>query len=311
LVSVDIIVREEINMQKDFWTKGIVLGCAFMLIFLVTNVSTAIRNTNETHDIIPSRLFGLHSYIAVTYNASQTSEPLEPNGPPRVITLDVIYQVYRVILGQFILWYYNFTQQKINVTLEIIEKPDYCTANIDNSTLWFPISNTLSVKQTALTVSVNENAPAFQLSRVAIRASVNDKLGPFGFFTFINGIETIIHVSFINGYLPLINVTPENDFIETTPGTTVVDPITVENLGNGITLVNIEVISHPMDWSINIASSIIISVNESKVTNLFVCPPLDFCGTGIIILSFTPEYLGNPQYHGDPTIVYITVEVSP
>lgn len=296
-------------MQKGFWTKGIVLGCSFILLFLVTNVSVAIQNTNETRDIIPSRLFGLHSYIAVTYNL--TSEPIEPNEPPHVITMDVIYHVYRVYFGQFLLWYYNFTQQKINVTLEIIEKPDYCTANIDNSTLWFPISNNHSVKQTALTVSVNENAPAFQLSRVEIRASVNDKLGPFGFFTFVKGIEYIFDVTFINGYLPLINVTPESDFIETTPGNTVVDPITVENLGNGITFVNIEVISHPINWSINIASSVVLLVNESKVTNLCVCPPLDFCGTGIIILSFTPEFLGNPQYHGDPTIVYITVEVSP
>jgi len=296
-------------MQKDFWTKGIVLGCTFILLFLFTNVSAAIQNTNETPDIIPSNLFGLRSYIAVTYNAS--FEPIEPNGPPRVITLDVIYQVYRVYFGKFILWYYNFTQQKINVTLEIIEKPDYCTANIDNSTLWFPISNTPSVKQTALTVSVNENAPAFQLSRVKIKASVNDKLGPFGFFTFIKGIEYIFDVTFINGYFPLINVTPESDFIETTPGTTVVDPITVENLGNGITLVRIEVISYPINWSINIASSVIIAVNESKVTNLFVCPPLNFSGTGIIILSFTPEYLGAPHIHGDPTIIYITVEVRP
>jgi hypothetical protein len=53
--------------------------------------------------------------------------------------------------------------------------------------------------------------------------------GPFGFFTFINEFEGIFDVSFINGYLPLINVTPESTYIETTPGTTVVDPITVEN----------------------------------------------------------------------------------
>jgi hypothetical protein len=309
LVSVDIIAREEINMQKDFWTKGIVLGCTFILLFLFTNVSAAIQNTNETPDIIPSGHFGLYCIVTLYYESP--SELLEPNGPPQIITLNLSYFVLKGFLGQFILWYYNFTQQSINVTLEIFEKPDYCTANIENSVLWFPISERPSVKQTALAVSVNEKAPAFQISTVKIKASVNDKLGPFGFFTFINEYEGIFDISFVANYYPNINVTPESNYIVTTPGNTVVDPITVKNLGNGITLVNIEVISHPINWSINIASSVVLFVNESKITNLCVCPPLDFCGTGIIILSFTPEYLGLPQTHGDPTIVYITVEVRP
>ena len=309
LIKDDIIAREEINMRKGFWAKEIVLGCSFIILFLVMNVSTAIQNKNETPDITPSGHFGL--YIIVTLFYESPSKPLEPNGPPQIITLNLSYFVLKGFLGKFILWYYNFTQQSINVTLEIFEKPDYCIANIENSVLWFPICERPSVKQTTLAVSVNEKAPAFQISRVKIKASVNDMPGPFGFFTFINEFEEIFDVPFINGYFPLINVTPESTYIVTSPGTTAVDPITVENLGNGITLVNIEVISHPMDWSINIASSIIIAVNESEVTNLYVCPPLDSYGTGIIILSFTPEYLGLPYTHGDPTIIYITVEVRP
>ena len=296
-------------MQKGLWVKAIVLGSAFMLLFSFINISIATQNTNETHNIIPNSFFGLYSYVTVTDNS--TNEPVKPNGPPQNITLNLSYFVLKGFLGKLILLYYNFTQQSINVTLKIFEKPDYCTANIENSILWFPISETPTVKQTTLTVSVNENAPAFQLCNVKIRAAVNDMSGPFGFFTFINGYEGIFDIAFVVDYYPNINVTPESNYIETTPGTTVIDPITVENLGNGITLVKTEIIYHPINWSINIDSGIILLVNESKVTYLIILPPLDFYGTETIILSFTPEFLGAPHTHGDPTIVYITINVRP
>ena len=295
-------------MLKDLWVKGIVLGCAFILIFSATNV-TATQNKNETNDIIPSIPFGLQSIVNLYYNF--TDETVEPNGPPKSITLNISYFVIKGFLGKFILWYYNFTHQSINVTLEIFEKPDYCTANIENSILRFPISETPTIKQAVLKVSVNENAPAFKISTVKIKASVNDKLGPFGFLTFINEYDNIFDIGFVADYYPNINVTPESNYIVTTPGTTVVDPITIENLGNGKTRVNIEVINHPTGWSINIVSSIILEVNESRVTNLYIVSPFDFYGMENIILSFTPEYLGAPWIHGDPTIVYITVEVRP
>jgi hypothetical protein len=299
-------------MRKGFWAKGIVLGCTFMLIFLVMNVSKATQNTNETHDIISSSLFGLQSVITVSWDANQTSEPLEPHGAYRRIDLDVSYSVVKGFLGQFILWYCIFTRQIISVTVEIIEKPYYCTAIIDNSILLFSFSDIPSVELSILGVSVNENAPAFEPFCVKIKASVNDIPGPFGFFTFINDFEIIQSIFFTADYLSIMHVTPESNYIETTPGTTVVDPITVENLGNGKTLVDIQFINFPEEWSLIIdPPQLIIEVDESKVTNLSITPPPDFYGHEIIVLRFTPKYYYNPEIQGYPENIIIAVNVTP
>jgi len=279
---------------------------------VVTNVSKVTQNTNETHDIISSSLFGLQSVITVSWDANQTSEPLEPHGAYRIIDLDVSYSVAKGFLGQFIFWYYIFAPKNINVTIEIIEKPDYCTANIDNSILWFPICDTPTVTQTRLGVSVNENAPAFEPFCVKIKASVNDIPGPFGFLTFINDFEIIQSIFFTTNYLSIMKVTPESNYIETTPGTTVVDPITVENLGNGKTIVDIQFINFPEGWSLIIdPPQLIIEVDESKVTNLSITPPLDFYGYVTIILRFTPKYYYNPEIQGLPEVIVIAVNVKP
>lgn len=48
------------------------------------------------------------------------------------------------------------------------------------------------------------------------------------------GSLTRQHITFEAGYRPCIVVTPENSYLETSPGnTTVMNLITVENLGNG------------------------------------------------------------------------------
>lgn len=279
---------------------------------VVTNISKLTQNTNETHDIIPSSIFGLQSVITVSWDANQTSEPLEPYGAYRRIDLDVSYSVVKGVLGQFILRYCIFTRQIISVTLEIIEKPYYCTANIDNSILLFSFSDIPSVGQSILGVLVNENAPAFEPFCVKIKASVNDISGPFGFLTFINDFEIIQSIFFTANYLSIMKVTPESNYIETTPGTTVVDPITVENLGNGKTLVDIQFINFPEEWSLIIdPPQLIIEVDESKVTNLSITPPLDFYGYGTIVLRFTPKYYYNPEIEGLPENIVIGVNVKP
>jgi hypothetical protein len=279
---------------------------------VVTNVSKVTQNTNETHAIIASSLFGLQSVITVSWDANQTSEPLEPHGAYRTIDLDISYSVVKGFLGQFILWYYIFTRQIISVTVEIIEKPYYCTAIIDNSILFFSFSDIPSVKQSILGVSVNENAPAFEPFCVKIKASVNDIPGPFGFLTFINDFEIIQSIFFTTNYLSIMKVTPESNYIETTPGTTVVDPITVENLGNGKTLVDIQLNDFPEEWSLIIdPPQLIIEVDESKVTNLSITPPLDFYGHGTIVLIFTPKYYYNPEIEGLSEVIFIHVNVIP
>lgn len=299
-------------MRKGLWTKGIVLVNVFFLIFVTMNISTATETSTMINNEQQKSLFGLQSIISVSWNSSQTSEPLVPNGAAQDITLDVSYCVVHGIFGRIILWYYLVTLERVTVTIEIVDKPDYCSADLSNSQLSFLIDDEITVGQTKLVVSVNQYAPAFEPFNIQLKASVDSVFGPFGFLPFIDGDQQIFNLSLMADYFPLLDVTPEYNYLETTPGTMVIDPITVENLGNGKTLVDTQIINLPSGWIAIISpAQLAIDVNESEMTNVSITPPWDFYGEGTITLSFTPKYYYNQAHQGTPVYIQIIVEVKP
>lgn len=299
-------------MSKGVRIKEIVLVNVFFLIFVTMNISTATETSTIINNEQKQSLFGLQSIISVSWDGNQTSEPLIPNGNARVITLDVSYGVVHGILGKIILWYYLLTLESVTVTIEIVDTPDYCSAVLSNSQLNFLIDDEITVRQTQLVVSVNRYAPAYEPFNIQFKASVDSVFGPFGFLPFIDGNEHIFNLYLMADYFPCIHVTPEYDSLETTPGTTVIDPITVENLGNGKTRVNTQIVNIPQNWLVILSpSQLAIEVNESEMTNLSIKPPYDFYGYGVITLSFTPQYYNNPVHQGNPVYIQIMVEVKP
>ena len=298
-------------MRNRMLKKSSCVLIAFVMLCMAVSVSTLAQKTKISHDVVPFDGFGLQSIIYVDWDANQTSEPLVIDVPSTVL-FQVSYSIVKGFLGQFILWYYSYTMQYINVTLEIEEKPSWCTAYLTTPQFQFPIMESTSIQDTCLVVSVNEQAPAFEPFVITIKASVDTMMGPYGYLPFIKGFVVTNEIYFMAEYYPNINVTPESYFLETTPGTPVTNPITVENLGNGKTLVDIELMSIPEFWNFVISpSQLIIDVGESKITNLTILPPWDFYGIGIVTLSFTPR---SYPWHGDenePTLINIMVEVKP
>jgi len=284
-----------------------------LLIFLPMNVSSTTQKTIETNYVKPIDCFSLQSMIDVTWDVNQTNEPLDPMGTPRIVTLNVSYWVVKGLLGQLILLYCMFIHQTINVTIEVVEKPDFCTTNLSTSQLVFSVNDISTVEHMNLTIAVNEYAPAFSPFEVQIKASVDDVVGPFGFLTLIKGFEATHMIAFEAGYRPLIVVTPEYTYLETSPGTTVIDPITVTNLGNGITRIIVDFIEVPQNWTVSInPPQIELLVNQSFIMNLSITPPIDFYGIETINLSFTPQkYPYQPGCEGPPTNVTIAVNVRP
>jgi hypothetical protein len=98
-------------------------------------------------------------------------------------------------------------------------------------------------------------------------------------------------------------------------------PITLENLGNGPTIVQIDPIDIPGgNWNVNIASGVTLgstmgdgNLGDSEETvHLIIKPPStngyeskrqDFR------IKFTPYYLGNPSLKGTPEIMTFTLQV--
>lgn len=255
--------------------------------------------------------FGLQSVIHISWG-NENQEPLVPHGEIRNVPLNITY--YTILCNAFIspiiLRYCILSHQYVLVELNIVDTPSYCTASLNKSVLRFPITEDKSSQTISLYIQVDNNAPAHKQFAVTINASVDTVKGPFCTLPFIYGYYNTFGLPFFPEYNPLISVTPEYSIIETTPGTTFIDPITIENLGNGKTIVfnNVDNCC-PSGWNIFVSVATVLEVNESKIANLSITTPVDFYGFLIITLSFTPHYYDNQFLEGSPTYVTISVEV--
>ncbi|MCX6662469.1 MAG: hypothetical protein NTY91_07975 [Euryarchaeota archaeon] len=288
--------------------KCLVIG--IILLITGTSIITA-QKTMCTHQTFLGDVFGLQSNIVVSWSANQTQEPLVPLGPPQLITLDVSHNVYRGNLGRLILLYCSLTKQIVNMSIEIIDKPDYCSVTLSPSYLRFPISETPVEQHTNLTVAVNDHAPAYYTCFVKIKASVGAMFGPFGALPFVHGFEQNFCLTFIPGYLPRIVVIPASDYINVTPGNTSHLLINITNTGNGKTVVMTQVVDWPSgDWLVSIPS-VVLDMNTSDEICVSVVPPSDFNGTDTITISFTPYKADDYNQHGAPVNITITVICEP
>jgi hypothetical protein len=287
------------------------LAVGIILLFAGTGIVSA-QKTTSTHETLLGDGFGLQSYITVSWSGNQTQEPLDPLGAPRLITINVAYNVIKSLFGRIILSYYVLTKQTINISIEIIDKPDYCTATLSQSSLRFPISEIPLVQQTNLTVAINDHAPAYEPFFISMKASVDTVFGPFSFLPFIHGFEQIFSLGVVPGYLPRIVVTPASDYINVTPGNTSHLLINITNTGNAKTIVMTNIVDWPSgDWLISIPSVVVLDVNTSDDICLSVVPPNDFNETEILTITFTPYKADDYTQHGEPAYITIIVICEP
>ena len=126
------------------------------------------QKTNTRLSIFPGKGLALDSIIQLSWNASETEEPLEPGGAPRSINITVTYHVLvSTFIGKFILRYCLLTQQYVTVSLGIGDIPSWCTASLSNHELRYLITGNESSQLITLTVAVDEHAPAYGLCPVS------------------------------------------------------------------------------------------------------------------------------------------------
>lgn len=296
-------------MAKYLLSKGVVVGIVFLLFFIPVNNNITAQTIVVTNETVPNGIFGLQSLLVVEWNANDTQELLEPDFS-YTIPLNITYWILGGPFSQLILFYYMKTFQYVTVSLEIEDIPSWCTADLTTPQLQFPITNVQTTKITVLTVSVDYTAPAFEPFYLKIHASVNDTRGPYGILPLIQGCEVVPEIGFVSAYMPLLGITLGNYIYITTPKTPVVAPILVQNLGNGDTTVDVDIIDKPQDWYFILGPpQLQLAVNESKVMNLSIFPPMNSHIIQTIIISFTPYSSSHPTYQGEPHYVYIMVEV--
>lgn len=290
--------------RKPISGKCLVVG--IILLFVGAGIVPSIaKPTHVTAIAVPHSgdFFGLSSNIIVSWDANETKEPLIPRGGTRTIALNVLFGVTWGIFGHLI--HYLVRYKQVTIQVSVIDRPEWSYATLSQGTLVCnipPNENDYSMLQTYLTVSVAEDAPAFEVFPVTIQATVESLHGLFGLFTLMQGTTRVENVTFNVGYKPLIQpFFPQTNVIETPPLVQVELPIGIKNLGNGKTIVENEVVDYPDGWIVSLPAQLVLEVGEYKEMNLSLVAPSDFSGVETIIVSFTPHSFDNYSLVGQTT----------
>ena len=275
-----------------------IIGLLFFSYFIPVSTSAFSDFKEEDSRFI---LFGLQSYLELSWNESAAIKPIIPRGGLRSVPLEITFGINKGPLGEYILPF--FYGREIHIYLKVGGYPEWCDVVMKSGTIVTAISREVQHLRSLFTVQLDKNAPAFQEFVVVVEASIDNITGPFGVINFINGCKTEAFPCFQPDYLPLINVDcPNGNTIKAPPGLTTTLTFRVTNLGNGETRVLNEFAEIPdSDWNISMPDEIQLDVGESGIVNISVRPPC-FSGQNyaeIIKVRLTPQYAYNSSISGN------------
>jgi len=290
-------------MKKNFRSvkTGIIFGILLFSLFTVFAPSAS------------AGLFNADPLITPTY--PQEEENVVPNTRALRIPISTSFELTG-ILASFILASPLLKDITIPITLNILNTELGVDATLENNLFDIKLG-TNEPWVSYLTVTVNEDIQFNTVGSVKIRAT-SDEIS--GFLLGIKKGTREFDVGFVIGYWPVISPeTPKGNFQEIGPLETADFTIDIENLGNAVTYVAIELLDVPEgDWiisgpsSVRLASAVGASgAGTSKTVHITVKPPYGF-GLHNERRSFkvklTPSLLGDPSQTGQSEIINFSVQ---
>ncbi len=248
----------------------------------------------------------------IDVNWTQDSSVIVPKGAPQTYSITVTYDVSA---GGYANWLSNLAKTMyygtaLSVDLEIVNKPDWAQINLAFYNLNFVIGKDLpDDKKVMMTITVNEDAPAFELGSITIEARV-DTISKL-LFPDLEGYDQTFSLHFSPTYLPLVDAQPVTNRKTIGPMDTAVFPIELENQGNERTTVFLSPKNVPSDWTAIITDSKTLEVNEKATVPLTIQAPRGFgyhYDTETIQVSVVPARATDPNTRGEGRIVSVQVE---
>lgn len=217
-------------------------------------------------------LFNLQSSLTVGWNPNATSQPLVPRGQSTTLAIDITHTVNKGLLGAAVLQLYAGKQ--ITIQIEVLSTPTWATATLSQGTVTATIGapGTTTTLSTMLTIAVDENAPAFGVGAVNLRATAM-KAG------LIQGFQQDFALNFQPDYKPLISPAfPDSNTKQIGPMDTATFRIDITNMGNARTRVYLNVVTVPKDWVAIVTDQVTLEEGVGSVGTayLVVKPPKGF-----------------------------------
>lgn len=278
-----------------------IIKASILTLILLFSVITVIVPTTSAGTFI-----SLNSYVDVIWAANETQKPVIPRGEMRQLDLELRYQVTTGgIAAQMVFMIYQGRQ--VNIKMEVIDTPSWCTANLKSGTLTTTISSFEKELSTVLTLRIEDDAPAYGAGFVKIKATV-PKIGV------IDGFNQEFTLEFTPAYLPMISAQlPEGNSNKIGPMDTASFPIEVTNLGNARTRVFFEIEYMPKGWIAVITDDITLDEGQGSqgTAYLTIKPPKSFgyhYDEESIRVKMTPARAEDIQNRGGSSYVTVIVE---
>jgi hypothetical protein len=243
-------------------------------------------------------IFNLQSVLNVTWG-NEIDEPIIPRGEIRSLTLVITHKIARGPAGEAVL--VTLEGSLIPIHVSIIDTPSWCTATLSQGTLSVIVqSNQISTVETTLSISVANDAPAYGLGYIKVKATAETT-------GLIEGCENEFTLSFLPEYKALIEPSyPESYSKDIGPMDTAVFPIEIENLGNARTIVFLNVSNIPKDWIAMVTDQLTIAEGAgSKGTAYLIVKPSKSFGyhneEGTIRVSMQPVKADDYSKKGEIT----------
>jgi hypothetical protein len=285
-------------MSKNFKS----VKASLIMGILLVSVFAAMVPTTSAGKIIA--LSGL-----VDVNWTQDVAPIIPTRGRQSVPLTITYTVSAGAI--FASAIYTLLQgRQATIHLEVIAKPDWCSISLDTSTVSMILPEKPGVpasKDITATISVTDDAPAFDQGVITIRATA-DAVGP------IDGYTKDFDLKLQPDYLALINPQPLESNTKTIgPTDKAVFPFEIMNMGNAPTKVYIEIVYIPDGWTASVTDSVTLDAEKgSKATAyLTVYPPKGFGyhdDKATVKLQLTPAYAQGTEIKGEPEPLTFTIE---
>jgi hypothetical protein len=264
-------------MSKRF---RVVKATIFMSIILMSVFAVIAPSASAGIFNKQSGLVNASQAVNLVYTSGSLKEPVEIKGEPNVLKINVTYTFS--VGGGLLSWLLSrytrlgYGGQQISVVLNILDYPEeWSVVTLDDKNIDFIIlengQSSIS-KEVVMTVTVNENAPAYEQGKIIIEvdvAGLNRLLFP-NIPKFHDEKELYIIPQY-NGVVDPKIVGSISKHIG--PMDTVTFPIEVENNGNERSKVYFEIENIPKGWQAIVAPSTILEVGEKKTVELAIQPP--------------------------------------
>jgi len=250
-------------MNKNFKS----VKASLIIGILLVSLSAAIVPSSSAAGI-----FKQTPYMQFIYDSKNADNIIPDNLNGSKIPITISYKIASMFAGLAV---NRLKAQDVQINIQIghDQLPSYCMASVKPQVIYVTPSIDFVEATTELKVTFTKNAP-FPAS-VNIPIIVTASLAP----AFPWSVETLTQTYFVTvsaGYIPIIGVTPDPKYLETSPGSIATFGIDCANIGNGETDFQFEVVDVPAGWNAQIVDSKYIPPNSKETLALQVRGPIGF-----------------------------------